>query len=96
MTWISAGGLRPLSAARHQCPLWSHPSADLHGDTVHRAEVGAEERERIQDQRGEEHDARVLDARLLLNCLKGCLVEIEVWSLKVDLDDLGEGSAKEI
>ena len=58
---------------------------DLVGQIVYRAEVWAEEREVIQEQGWEGHEVRILDVGLLLDCLEGCFLEVQVRSLQVEV-----------
>jgi len=60
-------------------------ATDLVGDIVYRSELWAEERKLVEDKGWKGHESRIVDLGLLANCLKGCLLQIQVWSLQVEV-----------
>ncbi len=65
-----------------------HRIRELARDIFYRSKLRAQEGKVIQDQGWEEHELRVLDVSLLLNCLKGCLLQIRAgfFQIKVSRD----------
>ena len=68
---LLAGKLRP------------HVEEDLVGGITYSADLGAEEREPVQDQGREGHEVRFLDVGLFLDCFQGGFLHLQVGSLQV-------------
>ena len=51
-------------------PAAAYDRDDLVGDIVYRSELWAEERELVEHEGWKEHESRVLDLGLLLNCFE--------------------------
>jgi hypothetical protein len=75
---------------------YSFALCDLVEDIPYRTEVSGEEREAIQDEGREGDEAMVLDLGEFLDCFGGGLPEVQVWSITIEVEHVGEGFAEEI
>ncbi len=90
------GDARKKAAAGVPENLCPEVEGDLVGHIVHSAELWAAERESAQAQRWQGHEVRVLELGLFLDCVEGGFLQVQVWSLQVEVWHVGEYFAEEI